>query len=137
MRTVVDVNVIISAVLSPAGTSAEVLRRWLEGSVELVVSPMLLDELERALAYPKLASRVTPDERRDLVDLLRRAATVAEDPGAPPPVRSADPDDDYVIALAAAQGALIVSGDHHLTDLADQIPVFTPGRLLDHLARDR
>lgn len=137
MRAVLDVNVIISAILSPAGRPAEVLRRWLEGSVELVVSPMLLDELARALAYKKLAARVTDDERNELVLLLRRAATLVDDPGTPSPVRSADPDDDYVIALAAAQGALIVSGDRHLTDLADEIPVFTPAQLLDHLDRER
>src|SRR3546814_15068069 len=83
---------------------------------------MLLEELDRALGHKKLASRVSEDEREELILLLRRAATFVEDPGTPPPVRSADPGADYVIALAAAQQALIVSGDHHLTDLADEIP---------------
>src|SRR3546814_19949974 len=87
---------------------------------------MLLEELDRALGHKKLASRVSEDEREELVLLLRRAATFVEDPGTPPPVRSADPGADYVIALAAAQHALIVSGAHHLTDLPAEITVFTP-----------
>ncbi|MCA1705276.1 MAG: PIN domain-containing protein, partial [Actinobacteria bacterium] len=52
MRAVLDPNVIISAVLSPGGAPARVMTAWLEGRYELVVSPLLLEELERALSYP-------------------------------------------------------------------------------------
>src|SRR3546814_13489786 len=96
---------------------------------------MLLEELDRALGHKKLASRVSEDEREELILLLRRAATFVEDPGTPPPVRSADPGADYVIALAAAQQALIVSGDPHLTDHAAELPVFNPAQDLERLDR--
>lgn len=54
MRAVLDPNVLVSAVLSPRGAPADVLRAWHDGRFELVVSPHLLDGLERVLAYPKL-----------------------------------------------------------------------------------
>lgn len=50
MRAVVDVNVLISALLTRQGNPAWVIQAWLGGAFELVVSPLLLDELERTLA---------------------------------------------------------------------------------------
>jgi uncharacterized protein len=135
VRAVLDPNVIISALLSPEGSPARALREWQQGAFELVVSPLLLAELERALAYPKLARRITPDEAGAVVEWLRRAATIAPDPDHPPPVRSADPGDDYLTALAAEQSAMLVSGDDHLLQLTDRIPVCSPAVFLEALSR--
>lgn len=126
MRAVIDANVIISGLLSPAGTPARVLIAWLEGGYDLVVSSLLLGELERALAYPKLRKRITEEEVQELLELLRREADVRPDPTGPPPVRSSDPGDDYLISLAAETQSVIVSGDRHLLDLRDDVPVYTP-----------
>src|SRR5438270_7878658 len=62
VRAVVDVNVLISGVLSAKGPSAEILRAGRDGIFELVVSEMLLTELKRALAYPKLRKRIPPEK---------------------------------------------------------------------------
>jgi putative PIN family toxin of toxin-antitoxin system len=110
------------------------MRAWLRGDFELVVSPALLAELERALAYPKLAERIGASDREELLELLARAAVVLDDPEGPPPLGSADPDDDYVLSLAQSARAVVVSGDRHLTDLAGQLPVYTPAQLLELLA---
>jgi len=67
------------------------------------------------------------------LDLLRRNAKQAADPETPPPIRCTDPDDDYLIALAHRQRAALVSGDDHLLELADKIPVFTPAEFLASL----
>jgi putative PIN family toxin of toxin-antitoxin system len=123
LRAVLDPNVLISALLSPAGTPARLLAAWLGGAFELVVSPALLAELGRALRYPKIRDRVTASEARELVALLRRHATVVDDPSSPPPVRSADPGDDYLLALAAISRAVLVSGDRHLLELGAGFPV--------------
>ena len=130
MRAVLDANVIISGLIAPRGTPAKVLRAWLDGAFELVVSALLLAELERALAYPKLRERINPAEVRELVDLLGREAQMVDDPDDPPSLRSADPGDDYLIALAAAAQAAIVSGDRHLLDLAQRLPVYSPAEFL-------
>ena len=72
IRAVLDVNVIVAALLSPTGSPATLLRRWLDGSYELVVSPTLLRELERTLGYRKISARVTAEDARGLVELLLR-----------------------------------------------------------------
>jgi len=96
------------------------LRRWLDGEFELIVSPLLLAELKRALAYSKLGSRVLEEEAKAFLDLCNRA-TVASDP-ADPPRRSRDPGDDYLPALARSVVAMLVSGDTDLEELRD-IPI--------------
>ncbi|MEX1171206.1 MAG: putative toxin-antitoxin system toxin component, PIN family [Chloroflexota bacterium] len=133
MRAVLDANVLIAAVLSPRGTPARLLLAWQVGAFELVVSPLLLTELRRALAYPKLARLVPPADAEAFAAWLGRAAHLAADPPGLPRVRSEDPDDDYLIALAAAERAVLVSGDGHLTMLAAQIPVRTPAAFLTEL----
>lgn len=125
MRAILDPNVIISALLSRDGTPARVLRAWLEGRFELIVSPLLLQELERALAYPKLAERIKADEAIALIDWLRREAILVDDPAEPPTSRSEDPGDDYLLALAEAERAALVSGDRHLLALTEELPVLT------------
>jgi uncharacterized protein len=134
VRAVLDPNVIISGLLSPKGSPAHVLRAFDEGEFEAVVSDTLLDELARALAYPKLRRYVSEQDAADVVRWLAESATVTTDPEAPPPRHSADPDDDYLIALAASERAVLVSGDKHLLDLAGELPVFSPRRFLELLA---
>jgi putative PIN family toxin of toxin-antitoxin system len=136
VKAVVDPNVIISALLSPGGAPAEVLRAWIDGDYELIASPKLLGELGRALRYPKLRARVNAREAAELVDLLRREAELFDDPVAATAVRSPDPGDDYLIALAASARAAIVSGDGHLLGLAEQLPVYSPAELLALVDRE-
>jgi hypothetical protein len=130
LRAVLDPNVIISALLSPDGTPARVLIAWREGAFELLVSPRLLAELRRALSYPKLRDRIHENAAAAVVDWLARFATLATD-AVPTPVRSADDGDNYLIALAAAADAFLVSGDKHLLVVADEFPVFSPARFLE------
>ncbi|MGZ5302289.1 MAG: putative toxin-antitoxin system toxin component, PIN family [Actinomycetota bacterium] len=135
MRAVLDPNVIISALLSPDGAPARTVRGWLHGQFELVVSPLLLEELGRALNYPKLRKRIEPEEAGRFIDWLGTAANMATDPVDPASIRSPDPSDDYVIALAQAEQALLVSGDQHLLGLAEDLPIFSPVGFLDVLAQ--
>jgi uncharacterized protein len=132
LRAVLDPNVLVSALLSPAGAPARALLAWVEGQYELVVSQRLLAELTRVLAYPKLRDRVDPHDAEEFVDWLSRLAMFATDP-ADPPVRAADPNDDYLLALAAGENALLVSGDKHLLVLAGEFPIFPPVRFLEHI----
>lgn len=133
MRAVLDVNVLIAAILSRSGTPARLLVAWHAGAFELVVSPLLLAELGRALAYPKLARLIPPPDADAFVRLLARTALLVDDPAGPPARRSVDPGDDYLIALAAAQRAVLVSGDTDLTSLAPGLPILTPAAFLAQL----
>jgi uncharacterized protein len=132
VRAVLDPNILIAALLSRGGTPAQLLSRWLAGEFELVVSEELLAELERALAYPKLRDRISAEEADGFVALLRHGAPLAKDPPDPAP-RSADQGDDYLLALAEQERAVLVSGDQHLLALADEFPIQTARAFLDTL----
>jgi putative PIN family toxin of toxin-antitoxin system len=132
VRAVLDANVLIAALLSPSGAPARILARWLAGDFELVVSARVLAELERALAYPKLRARIAPEDAAEFVAFLQNTAVLASDPPAPPR-RSPDPGDDYLLALAEDEKAIIVSGDQHLLELADRFPVRSPRDFLEAL----
>ncbi|MFZ1154257.1 MAG: putative toxin-antitoxin system toxin component, PIN family [Solirubrobacteraceae bacterium] len=132
MRVVLDPNVFVSALLSPEGTSARVLLAWIDGAFELVVSPKLVAELERVLKYPKLVTRISKHETTELLDWLARAAISAGDPPESP-VAVSDKDDDYLVALASAESAVLVSGDKALLELGDRFPVLAPVQFLTTL----
>jgi putative PIN family toxin of toxin-antitoxin system len=123
LRSVLDVNVLISALLSRTGTPARLLLAWQEGRFELIVSPGLLAELGRALAYPKLRRLIPTSDAEAFVAWLSRSALLARDPDGPAPIRCVDPGDDYLISLAADQRAVLVSGDGHLLALAGEFPI--------------
>jgi uncharacterized protein len=133
LRAVLDPNVVISGVISRTGAPAEVLAALTTGRAELIVSPVLLEELARALAYPKLRRLISEPDAERATEWLRRIARHVADPDDPPPLRSADTGDDYLIALAASQRAALVSGDKHLLDLSGRIPVYSPREFLELL----
>jgi putative PIN family toxin of toxin-antitoxin system len=137
LRVVFDANVFISALLSPRGSPAQLLRLWVGGAFDLVVSPLLLAELERALSYPKLARVVNPDEARTFVEELRNSAVLLDDPSEVESGVTRDPKDDYLVALARTASAdVLVSGDPHITEVPGlEPPVLTPRELLEILER--
>ena len=133
MRAVLDPGVIVSGLLAPKGGPASILRAWEAGEFELIVSPLLLTELERALSYPKLRKRIPQEDAVAVLAWLRRSALIVRDPPERGAVQSADPDDDYLIALAEEEQAALVSGDAHLLALAGTIPVLSARQFLELL----
>jgi putative PIN family toxin of toxin-antitoxin system len=125
--------VVISGAISPRGAPADVLRSLAAGEFELIVSQALLDELDRALAYPKLRPYISESDAADLVRWVAESASIVVDPDIDPAVHSRDPNDDYLISLASAHSAALVSGDKDLLALEGQIPVFLPRAFLDLL----
>jgi predicted nucleic acid-binding protein len=52
-----------------------------------------------------------------------------------PPSRSVDPADDYLLALAESERAILVSADEHLLEPADELSVQTARIFLENLGR--
>jgi uncharacterized protein len=129
LRAVLDVNVLVSGLLSRAGASGRLIAMRLGGAFELVVSEALLAELERALAYPKLIEYISRKEAADFIELLRSSASMLADTEHHAQV-SRDPGDDYLVALATASASILVSGDHDLLVLAPELPIQTPTAFL-------
>jgi uncharacterized protein len=133
VHAVLDVNVVVSGLLSRDGAPAAVLRGLDDGEFDAVASPQLLAELTRALAYPRLRRHINVDDSEAILDWFAGTAVILADPDGPPPVHAEDAEDDYLIALAATHRAALVSGDKHLLALQSQIPVFTPRGFLSSL----
>jgi uncharacterized protein len=110
MRVVVDVNILVSALIVPTGQPAAVIRMWLDGKFTLLTCAPHIDELRATLHKPKIAALIEPHKAGRLVNQVKK---VAEDIDPLPRVeRSADPDDDYLLALAEAGNAdYLVTGD--------------------------
>jgi putative PIN family toxin of toxin-antitoxin system len=111
VRAVLDPNVLVSALISPAGPPAQILSAWVQERFELVVSPLLLAEAQDVLARPKLRRWVSHAAAQELVQALHETAILADDPPAQAGL-TPDPDDDYLIDLASsADVAYLVSGE--------------------------
>lgn len=133
-RAVLDTNVLVSALITPDGASARLLVELRAGAFELIVSPTLLAELREVLGRPKFERYVSSPEVDAYVELIGRESVLVEDPAPSPAPLSADPDDEYLIDLArAARVDALVTGDVHLLDLRETVPVVTPHEFLASL----
>jgi putative PIN family toxin of toxin-antitoxin system len=121
-RIVIDTNILVSAILTPEGNPAKILKLVLEGKLNLIISPAILEETRQVFNYPKLVmlmekNNITRQEVYGFLDKMSRVALIT--PGkleinAIPE----DPADNKIIACALEGNAdFIISGDHHLTDL--------------------
>jgi putative PIN family toxin of toxin-antitoxin system len=133
-RVVLDVNVYVSALLAPAGSPGQILERWADDHLDVIVSPLLLAELERVLRRPKFKGSIPAVQIDALLSALSEESIAATDPETEPGT-TPDPGDDYLVSLArAVDPECIVSGDTHLTQLVDaQPPVLTPREFLTSL----
>jgi putative PIN family toxin of toxin-antitoxin system len=127
-----DPNVLISAAISPAGVTANILALVDAGSLTPIVSPALVGELREVLARPRFRRYLSDSLAEQFVSDLEGVGEWHDDPPQTPRV-SIDPDDDYLVALAlAAQADALVSGDPDLNTLTvPGVCVLSPRQLLD------
>ncbi len=123
MRVVLDANVLISAVISPRGAPAQILRIWeqQEPEFELVISPPILEEVERVVHYPRIQEKYNLVEEHigRFLKLIGSSATRVE-ASAQLIVIKEDPSDNRYLECAAESGAsYIVTGDDHLLKLKE------------------
>ena len=110
MRVVLDTNILVSALIAPAGNPAAIYKAWEQGRFTLVTCAEHLDELRATLQKPKVANLIKPYKAGRLVNQIRK---LAEDIVELPRVkRSSDPGDNFLLALAEAGNAdYLVTGD--------------------------
>ena len=135
MRIFLDANVLFSAAHTPSGVPGQIVAEWLAGGFELVVSPRLLEEVDRALRSPRY--RGDRESPLAFVSQLRELAVLVEDPAEVESVVLADPADDFLVALArTAQASVIVTGDRHLLEITGlEPPAIRPREFLAILRR--
>lgn len=117
-RLVIDASTLVSGIVGSRSESPPCLiyDAVSEMSVEAIICPRLLGEVERALRKPYFRQRIEDEEIAEAVSILRDAGTLVDDPIDPPAVLR-DPTDDYLVMLARnADAEAIVTSDHDLLD---------------------
>ena len=110
MRVVLDTNIIVSALLAPAGKPAAIIRIWLDGKFTLLTSAAHLAELRSTLQKPRVSERIKPHKAGRLINQVSK---IAEDVDPLPRMeRSPDPTDDFLLAMSEGGMAnYLVTGD--------------------------
>jgi hypothetical protein len=135
IRALLDANVLISAAIRPSGPPGQIVGALLaRQAFELVLSPAIIAEVERALRLAKIRRYLRePDEALLwLTDLVALTDLVQDKGGVAGVCR--DPADDVVLAAAAeGRAAAIVTGDADLLTLGEYggIAILTPRVFLD------
>jgi len=130
LQVILDTNVLVSGIAYPASVPGKIMAAWRHGSIDVLLSVYILDELRRVL--PRLAQHhgLNSAEIDDLVDALSIQAENIE------PLASLDADlrdaaDQPVLGtlLAALQTSgtnYLITGDKDLLALAGRYPIITP-----------
>jgi putative PIN family toxin of toxin-antitoxin system len=110
MRVVLDTNILLSGLISPAGRPALIIDAWLERRFTLVSHEAQLSELRDVSRREKIRALVKPSEVDRMINQIRLLAELPE--SLPPVERSRDPKDDFLLALCEAGAVdLLVTGD--------------------------
>lgn len=121
LRAVLDTNVYVSAYVRPEGPPGQIVERFLRhAAFEVVLSAEIVDEVLRALAYPKVRKRAHTrvDPALWFEDIVMLAQFVSGHYKVP--ATSRDPDDDkYLAAAIEGRATFVVSGDPDLLDLEE------------------
>ena len=110
MRVVLDTSILIAALITADTPPDQVYQAWRKKRFTLITSAWQLDEFRRASRYEKVRKFLKPTEAGNLVNGLKRHATVLKQ--LPDVDLSRDPQDNPVLAMAIAGKAdYIVTGD--------------------------
>ena len=136
LRAVLDANVYVSAYVRPEGPPGQIVERFLRDTAfEVVLSAEIVEEVLRALAYPKVLksarTKLEPDLWFEDIVMLAEFVTDQRIESV-----STDPDDDkYIAAAIEGRVSFIVSGDPDLLDIKEHsgVRIVNPRAFLDLL----
>lgn len=123
---VLDTNVLLSGTAYPGSIPGKIVSAWRNGSLEVILSQYILDELQRVL--PRLNHRLSWSslEIRDFVDSLALLADLVD------PVEISESalrdiaDQPVLGTFLAAKANYLVTGDKDLLALSAHYSIITP-----------
>lgn len=130
VRAVIDPNVVISALISRAGTPARLIAAIPE-AITPVISLWWLQEINDVIHRPKHRRWYAAEQGERVVRAIHAAGEMHLDVTSPFPL-TRDPGDDYLIALAdTARADLIISGDGGVQETQrPPAPIYSPAAAL-------
>jgi len=129
-NVVIDTNVIISAVLSPAGNPAKIVNMGLDKSIQISLSDEILAEYEEVLSRTEFDFSV--EKQNTFMSGIKKSGILVE-----PSLSSIampDEDDRIFYDTAKGSGAILVTGNtkHYPTESF----IMTPSDFLAFLEKD-
>lgn len=129
MRVVIDTNVLVSGLLSPYGSAAEIMRMLVGGSLDILYDARILSEYEEVLSRPKFSF-----DKNKIGHLIEFITSFGIPISAAPLSRHlSDLDDEpfLEVAIAGKADALITGNTvHYPMKSRHKIHVLTPGQFL-------
>jgi putative PIN family toxin of toxin-antitoxin system len=132
MRVVLDTNVLVAGLLSVTGPPAWIVEAVLAGELDLALDAAIREEYEDVLQRPEFG--FDPAHVDDVLAAIDRFSFLVT--AVPPwPDRLSDPDDEPFLAVAAATGSVLVTGNvrHFPARSRRGVRVQTPRGLVDAL----
>ena len=130
MKIVIDTNVVISGLISPSGTPAQIIDLWILNEFTVCLSTEIMEEYLSVLLRPKFQRMGTSKERYGLIsELVKLENTMMVKPDFQLDIVIEDPDDNIFLECALeAKAEIIISGDDHLLNLGEfqGIYIFRP-----------
>ncbi len=125
---VLDTNVVVSGLLSEQGPPGQLLGLVATGQLTLAYDARLWAEYLDVLARPELEIRTK--EARAILDVIEEDGLLLTP--SPWPHRLPDPDDEAPLAVAAAGGFMLVTGNqrHFPVSIREGVRVLKPGEFL-------
>ena len=109
----VDTNIMVGAIMKPAGASSRILDMWIEGRLTLLVTDRILNEYRTILSQkwlkPDRVSELNQhmSEFAEVVDPKERVYEIKEDPS----------DNRFLECAAEGEADYIITSDQHLLAL--------------------
>jgi len=125
IRAVLDANVYGSAAVRPEGPPGQIIDRFLRGGAfEVILSKAIVEEVLRALGYPKVRKYIRPglDPELWFEDIVVLSHLVAGEHRVEGVSKDRD-DDKYIAAAIEGRAVFVVAGDSDLLNLAEYVGI--------------
>lgn len=130
MRLVVDTNVLVSGLLTPSGTTGQILLRILEADIRVVYSRDISLEYERVLRHAKF--RFLPDDISKVMAAIYGLGEITA-PRAQPNTPFSDPSDIPFFAAALDAGCPLVTENQKHFPHGAGVDILSPAEILQRL----
>lgn len=102
IRVVLDTNILLSALISPHGTSNVIYRAWRAAKFDLITSAIQLNELRRASRYPKFKAILQSARVGTMINNLQNAIILNH---LTVDAEADDPNDAFLISMSIVGNA--------------------------------
>lgn len=134
IRVTIDANVLAPGATSEVGSSKALIDSWRAGAFTLVLSEHILQELQRTLADPYFAARLSRSTAAQILELFATEATITAATAVVSGVATHPEDDAVLSAAVSGRADFLCTFDKQLLKLREfrGVEIVTPGRLLAH-----